>query len=147
MEKNFLITVLLFLFSSNAIAARFVCRAGNQFTGRGNINERMLTITKPANKKLSSLTIDMRGCSSISDVVRIKIYSSLTNKFDVHAISNYEELCDVLPKKSGLTVCKFKKKTSLEQMYLFVTYEISETAKEGNIVTAKLKDSNVIASR
>lgn len=147
MEKNFLITVLLFLFSSNAIAARFVCIADNQFTGRGNINERMLTITKPANKKLSSLTIDMRGCSSISDVVRIKIYSSLTNKFDVHAISNYEELCDVLPKKSGLTVCKFKKKTSLEQMYLFVTYEISETAKEGNIVTAKLKNSNVIASR
>jgi hypothetical protein len=80
MGKNFLITVLLFLFSSNAIAARFVCIADNQFTGRGNINERMLTITKPANKKLSSLTIDMRGCSSISDVVRIKIYSSLTNK-------------------------------------------------------------------
>lgn len=125
----------------------FECVADNQYTGRGNLYERMLTITKPANVDISSLTLDMTGTTSIADVSKIRIYSSSSNAFDPRDVSGYTKVCEVTPDASGMTTCDLTTTLSSTVSYLFVTYEISETATEGNVVTAKLTTSTTLASR
>ncbi len=115
----------------------FECVADNQYTGRGNLYERMLTITKPANVDISSLTLDMTGTTSIADVSKIRIYSSSSNAFYPRDVSGYTKVCEVTPDASGMTTCDLTTTLSSTVSYLFVTYEISETATEGNVVTAK----------
>lgn len=125
----------------------FECVADNQYMGRGNLYERMLTITKPANVDISSLTLDMMGTTSIADVSKIRIYSSSSNAFDPRDVSGYTKVCEVTPDASGMTTCDLTTTLSSTVSYLFVTYEISETATEGNVVTAKLTTSTTLASR
>ncbi|MHB9054948.1 MAG: exo-alpha-sialidase [Paludibacteraceae bacterium] len=115
----------------------------NNFTGRGNDNEVILKIRISASgsktAKLTSLTINMDGTTDVNDVETIKIYLQQKNEdFDSrNPLKTAKLLGSALPSKENIKV-RFSPQALSDSAFIFLTYKIKETAKEGNKVDASV---------
>ncbi len=122
-----------------------VIRADSNYTGRGNKDEMMLyvKILSPFELTLSGMQLEVLG-SNISDVEKIKIYHTSTPSFDSRKSSSYSKIGEITPDLLGKTFINISAELKKEtENYLWVTYDISSKAKEGNVVSAKLTSISV----
>lgn len=112
------------------------------FTGRGNQDEPILKAnlimagTNPVN--IQSIKIKMDGTTAISDVTKIKIYSTgNSGVFDSRKVSTYTKLGECIP-ATGEIICPLTGLLASGANYLWLTYDIADNAKEGNKVDASI---------
>lgn len=112
------------------------------FAGRGNENEVILTAvvdvsgSEPANYE--SITLDMAGTTSINDVESIRIYSTgLNSKFDPRNPATGSLVGTCNPSEGEIN-CKLNGQVNPGENYLWICYQISDNAKEGNEVDASV---------
>ncbi|EOA60227.1 hypothetical protein HMPREF1214_00477 [Bacteroides sp. HPS0048] len=113
------------------------------FTGRGNQNEPILKATlaiignNPIN--YANMVIKMDGTTNISDVTKIKVYSTGNNNtFDPRQVENYTKLGECDPAIDEIT-CPLTGQITTGTNYLWVTYDIAGNAPEGNEVSVKIQ--------
>ncbi|MBR5532712.1 MAG: exo-alpha-sialidase [Bacteroidales bacterium] len=114
------------------------------FTGRGNISEPIVRaqISASSVSQLNSVVVSMDGTTDISDVTAIKIYSTGTTElFNPKKTSQYTLLGQTTPTDGDITI-PLSGTLPSGSSYLWVTYDISEGATEGNIVDASVKAIN-----
>ncbi len=114
------------------------------FTGRGNDNEEILKVKVATNgsdeSKITNIKLKMTGTTDINDVKEIKVYSTRSNsKFDPRNPTGKGAILlgTAVPTDGEVTVYTVDKLYSGIN-YIWVTYQIKETAKEGNRVDAEL---------
>ncbi len=114
------------------------------FTGRGNDNEEILKVkllTSGSNEAtINNIKLKMTGTTDINDVEEIKIYTTKKNaKFDPRNPTGKGAILlgTATPSNNEVTVSTTEKLYSGTN-YLWITYKIKETAKEGNNVDAEL---------
>lgn len=114
------------------------------YSGKGNTNEviQKLAITAaggdPAN--LISIALSMNNTTNINDVSKIKVYSTgKSNSFDSRKTDSYTLLGECMPVAGEIT-CPLNGNLTEGTTYLWLTYDIKETAVEGNRV-----DGNIIS--
>ncbi len=114
------------------------------FTGRGNDNEEILKIKLTTNGnenvRINNLKLKITGTTDINDIEKIKIYTTKDNdKFDPRnpVAKGAVLIGSTNPSNEEITVSTTD---SLYQSinYIWVTYKIKETAKEGNKVDAEV---------
>lgn len=123
------------------IAAASVTYDSN-FTGRGNADEPMLkaTLTMSGNvaADCSNMIIKMNGTTAISNVNKIKVYSTGTiNSFDPRKTESYTKMGECDP-AAGEINCSLTGQLTSGTNYLWITYDIAENATEGNLVSAQI---------
>ncbi len=114
------------------------------YTGRGNDNEEILKIkistSGSTEAKINELKLEMKGTTDINDVEEIKIYTTKnSDKFDPRNPTGKGAILlgTATPATGEITVTTTGNLYSGTN-YLWVTYKIKETAKEGNRVDAKV---------
>lgn len=111
------------------------------FSGRGNNNEEILKlVVTPGGTSavgLKELTLNMNGTTDITDVDSIKIFSTGSlSKFDPRKpVATL--IGKVVPAAGNITI-PLSGSLNLNANYLWITYKVKETAKEGNKIDAAL---------
>ena len=107
-------------------------------TGIGDVNQRIIAVKASVSGTLNPLTMSalkftMTGTTIISDVTNIKVYSSgATAIFDPATAT----LFGTVTPASGNLVANGSKALSSGDNYFFITYDVSASATEGNILDA-----------
>ena len=125
-----------------AIITNISLTQNTSFTGRGNDNEPILkarvTTAGNAPSTLNNLRFNMAGTTSLADVQSIKVYSTgSTNKFDSRDVSSATLIGTALP-MSGDVDLTLTGELNPGTNYIWVTYQLTPEAKEGNTVDASL---------
>ncbi len=114
------------------------------FTGRGNDNEEILKVKVLTNGSteatINNIKLKMTGTTEINDVEQIKIYTTKSNnKFDPRNPTGKGAILlgTATPSSDEITVSTTDKLYSGTN-YIWITYQIKETAKEGNNVDAEV---------
>lgn len=114
------------------------------FTGRGNKNEEILKVKVTTNgnqaTNIQRIEVTMDGTTDISDVATIKVYNTKsTSTFDPRNPTGKGAILvgTATPSSGKIEI------TATEKLYgginhLWVTYDLKETAKEGNKVDAQI---------
>lgn len=115
------------------------------FTGRGNENETILKVIYNASEevKLDEIVFSTSGTTDLSDIEKIKLYHTGKNKnFDSRKTAGYQLLGQTSPREKDI---RLKTNARLEkgENYLWLTYDISKNAKEGNKIDATLKSLKI----
>lgn len=121
----------------------FVAATQNtEYTGKGNKNEVILRVV--VNVKgtvaidLKNIKMNMNGTTSVDDVESINIYStSFTDIFDQQTLHNATLIGTGIPSTGEISI-NTTGKLNVGNNYLWVTYNLKESAKEGNNVDASL---------
>lgn len=113
------------------------------FTGRGNQDEPILkatlTISGSTSTDCTNMIIKMDGTTNISDVTKIKVYSTGSNNaFDPREVENYTKLGECDPAAGEIT-CPLTGQITSGTNYLWVTYDIADNAAEGDRVSVKIQ--------
>ena len=112
------------------------------FSGRGNDNEEILKLTLnttgTTEADITSLVLNMNGTTDINEVETIKIYTTKgTNRFDPRNPGVGTLLGTATPADGTITVSTTGKLLAGTN-YLWITYKVKETAKEGNKLDASV---------
>ncbi len=120
-----------------------VMQDGN-FTGRGNDNEEILKLkvsTTGSNESaINNIKLKMTGTTDINDVEQIKVYTTKnSDKFDSRNPTGKGAILlgTASPSDTEITV-NTTDKLYAGVNYIWITYQIKETAKEGNRVDAEV---------
>lgn len=112
--------------------------ADSNFTGRGNTNEIASTATvliSGDNYNFKNINLDLTGTTNLEDITAIKVYMTNNNAFDTRNVSGATLLGSCTA--SGETVeCELSGNASGTK-YIWVTFDVAENAKEGNLVSIK----------
>lgn len=112
--------------------------ADSNFTGRGNTNEIASTATvliSGDNYNFKTINLDLTGTTNLEDITAIKVYMTNNNAFDTRNVSGATLLGSCTA--SGETVeCELSGNASGTK-YIWVTFDVAENAKEGNLVSIK----------
>lgn len=114
------------------------------FTGRGNKNEEILKVKITTNgnqaTNIQQIKIKMDGTTDISDVAAIKVYNTKsTNTFDPrNPIGKRAILVASAEPQNGEITLMANEKIYGGINHLWLTYDLKDTAKEGNKVDAQI---------
>lgn len=116
----------------------------NNFSGRGNDNEEILRLelqmTGSRGVAFESLVMSLNGTTDINDIEAIKIYSTGTSeKFDPRKplLKGAQLLATAAPKEGEITI-PLKGETRQGINNIWITFNVKETAKEGNQLDAEV---------
>ena len=120
-----------------------ILQGDTRYTGCGNTNEVLLraaiiTNTNVTSDKFKSVTLNLSGSTTLSDITLLKIYSTTTAHFDSRHPENATLLGTAQP-IAGDFVCPLSGILSGDTLYLWVTADIAPDAVEGHHVDASLK--------
>ena len=127
-------------------------KADTNFTGRGNTNEiassMVVAITgQEGTYTFGNLSLDLTGTTNVQDITAIKVYMTDQNSFDPRKAGEAELLGTCTP--TGNTVeCELTGESPVGTKYLWVTFDVAETAAEGNRVAIKptMLDTKAVSS-
>lgn len=127
-------------------------KADTNFTGRGNTNEiassMVVAITgQEGTYTFGNLSLDLTGTTNVQDITAIKVYMTDQNSFDPRKAGEAELLGTCTP--TGNTVeCALAGESPVGTKYLWVTFDVAETAAEGNRVAIKptMLDTKAVSS-
>lgn len=127
-------------------------KADTNFTGRGNTNEiassMAVAITgQEGTYTFGNLSLDLTGTTNVQDITAIKVYMTNQNSFDPRKASEAELLGSCTP--TGNTVeCTLTGESPVGTKYLWVTFDVAETAAEGNRIAIKptMLDEKAVSS-
>ena len=117
----------------------------SNYTGRGNNDEVMLCvkISSPSEITLSGVKIDVLGTDK-SDVEKIKVYHTSAKDFDSRQVSSYTKFGENSLGLFGRQKVNVTGRLDGDkENYLWITYDISSKAKEGNKVFAKVSSVSI----
>ena len=107
----------------------------NRFTGRGNRHEVLfhLTITADSETNLKTLSLDL--CKTdLTDIEKMEVFSTDTlSRFDERHLENAILIGATLPKKQSTDI-PLRGKLHEGENHLWLTCNVSATAKEGNVI-------------
>ncbi|KQB39435.1 Sialidase [Flavobacterium aquidurense] len=107
-------------------------------TGIGDLNQRIIAVKAAVSGTINPLTVSalkftMAGTTNISDITNIKIYSSGNTAIFNPATATL--FGNVSPSSGNLTVSGSKALVNGDN-YFWITYDVSATATEGNLLDA-----------
>lgn len=113
------------------------------FTGRGNENEIMLKAVLNMDGEepvqCNQLVLNMDGTTNLQNVKSIKVYSTgNVNAFDTRYADTSATLLGTCTPAAGEITCSLTGTLVSGTNYLWITYDITENATEGNLVDANL---------
>lgn len=116
-------------------------KADTNFTGRGNTNEiassLVVAITgQEGNYTFGNLSLDLTGTTNVQDITAIKVYMTDQNSFDPRKAGEAELLGTCTPTENTVE-CTLAGESPVGTKYLWVTFDVAETAAEGNRVAIK----------
>lgn len=144
--KHFLF-LLLSVFAFTAIGQQTITsitlQGDTRYIGRGNSNEVLIRAAIAVDgsvtvENFQFLTLDLSECTDISDIAKLKIYSTATPTFDARHPENATLIGTALP-TSGDFSCPLEGTLAGDTLYLWITADISPVAIEGHRVDIALK--------
>ncbi|MBR2475714.1 MAG: exo-alpha-sialidase, partial [Bacteroidaceae bacterium] len=136
-------------YSSAGAISNVVLLGDPNYTGRGNIAEpivRAKVSVTGETASLSSINVNMEGTTDITDITAIKVYSTGTTElFNPKKTSQYTLLGTATPAEGDIEI-PLSGTLSVGTNYLWVTYDISETATEGNLADVSVNSISYSAN-
>ncbi|MDH8702126.1 sialidase-1 [Dysgonomonadaceae bacterium PH5-43] len=142
--KLFVTTILLILLVTPSLAQiEYVALTqDDNYTGRGNANEVILRAKVKSNYEkpvaLENVEINVSASTNVKDIKSIKVYSTGdVEYYDFRDVSSATLLGECKSKPKDVK-CKLTGDLLPGLNYLWITFDISDKAKEGNSVDAEL---------
>ncbi|MBQ3575862.1 MAG: hypothetical protein IJA28_00415, partial [Coprobacter sp.] len=136
-------------YSSAGAISNVVLLGDPNYTGRGNIAEPIVRATVSVTGEaasLSSINVNMEGTTDIADITAIKVYSTGTTElFNPKKTSQYTLLGEANPAEGDIEI-PLSGSLPIGTNYLWVTYDISETATEGNLADVRVNSISYSAN-
>ncbi|MBE6299612.1 MAG: hypothetical protein E7083_04655 [Bacteroidales bacterium] len=136
-------------YSSAGAISNVVLLGDPNYTGRGNIAEPIVRATVSVTGEaasLSSINVNMEGTTDITDITAIKVYSTGTTElFNPKKTSQYTLLGESNPAEGDIEI-PLSGTLPVGTNYLWVTYDISETATEGNLADVSVNSISYSAN-
>ena len=136
-------------YSSAGAISNVVLLGDPNYTGRGNIAEPIVRATVSVTGEaasLSSINVNMEGTTDIADITAIKVYSTGTTElFNPKKTSQYTLLGEANPAEGDIEI-PLSGTLPVGTNYLWVTYDISETATEGNLADVSINSISYSAN-